>query len=425
MKLWSGQTGVAQAVLIAGLLIAVAFWSFVLTNLRPGLDQVFQGRWSRTGPIAVIARAFAGRHRQRRAEDMDADDRLEEIETMLGQAAEALPRPQVTGRPYTGDAENELQAIEDALAGTALLPVEEAAAALPEISARLSALAALLAGTETDTSLGRFTVLVTTATELVEQRLREVRTRRALIQQRLFLLYPDEPVDVVPTRIGNILLAAEQHPRIRYGLDPVVIWSRLQPLLPDAFAAGLKDAKASVDLMLTLATYLLVAGLPMAIWTAVHASLSGRPLLWTACAAVLIGACGLLRLRHRIIAATATTALLAIALVLICEPLTDAAGVESIVRRTAMAIAIVVGITTLSVGAYAGACEAALTYADQLRSAFDLHRRLVIQAMGLQAPESLHAERELWHEIGLFLYRGDLPLSPAYRYRPEGQQPQT
>jgi hypothetical protein len=47
--------------------------------------------------------------------------------------------------------------------------------------------------------------------------------------------YPHERhlSDVLPTRLGNILLAAERYSLDHYGLDSIIFWPRLFPLLPD------------------------------------------------------------------------------------------------------------------------------------------------------------------------------------------------
>ncbi len=411
----------SQILLIAVFVVAVAFWSFVLANVRPTLDQLLQGRWSDSGPIGVLARRCAGRHRRARTALVQTDDRLEELEAAFVQAAEALPRKNKQEKPFAGEADVEIKNVSEALAEAARMPVEKAAGVLPGICARVAALAAPLAAPGTPpTRTRRFAELAAAAERLLEQRLQDVRASRGVVQQRLFLLYPDEPVDVVPTRIGNIMAAAEQHPRIRYGLDPVVIWSRLQPLLPEAFAEALKDAKASVDLMLTLAAYLLLAGLPITVFAAAHASLDqGRPLAFAALAGALIGTAMLYR-AHRTVGLVGGIILLAVPVTLFSATPT---GLGAVGLRVGVAASIGAGIIALSYGAYACACEASLSYAEQLRSAFDLHRRLVIEAMGLEAPDSLSSERELWLDIGVFLYRGDPPVSPAYRYRTEPSAP--
>ncbi|MFI6290805.1 hypothetical protein ACIBEJ_04430 [Nonomuraea sp. NPDC050790] len=420
VRLWAGLPGVVQALLVAGFLVVVALGSFALVNLRPVADQVFQGRWGESAPLAALARRRTARHRAARARDLRSDERLELLEAALLQAVESLPRP---GRPvaaFGGDVVAELGAVERAWGEAASVTCERAAAVLPDLSARLAALAATGAA-ELDGR--RFARLVATATRLTERFLQDVRSRRAVVQQRLFVLYPDDPVDVAPTAIGNILLAAEQHPRLRYGLDPVVIWSRLQPLLPDAFATALKDAKASLDLMLTLTAYLVVAGVPVAVLAAAGA---GPGVLgWSCLAAAFVVILALVRLRRPLVVAALAAAVLAVPVALLSLPAplpvppvapTLPEAVAPILRLGA-GVVLAAAVLVLAWAVHAGAREAALAFSDQLKSAFDLHRRLVLHELGLEPPADLAAERALWLDVCQFLYRGDLPVSGEFRYR--------
>lgn len=77
--------------------------------------------------------------------------------------------------------------------------------------------------------------------------------------------FPPEtrPEEIMSTRVGNVLKAAEMYPRLRYGLDPVIVWPRLYPLLPPPFVTTIGAAKADLELHVvvsTLATALGVAG---------------------------------------------------------------------------------------------------------------------------------------------------------------------
>lgn len=55
------------------------------------------------------------------------------------------------------------------------------------------------------------------------------------------------PNQLMPTRLGNILRAAEQRPLEKYGLDGIVCWSRLWLLLPDAVKKDLQEARADLN----------------------------------------------------------------------------------------------------------------------------------------------------------------------------------
>ncbi|WP_030939959.1 hypothetical protein [Streptomyces sp. NRRL S-646] len=410
---WGGLPGTVQAVAIAGFLVAVALWSFALANLRPLLDQLFQGRWGNSVSAAALVRRRTARLRTERTCDSTEDERLERIEAALLTAAESLPRPGGPVRPFPGDPTAELSDAETAWSSAAPLSADAAADVLPGLSIRLADLAGSGDPVLDDP---RFPRLVAFATELTERRLQDVRSRRASVQQRLFVLYPADPVEVAPTRIGNILLAAEQHPRLRYGLDPVVVWSRLQPLLPDAFAASLKDAKAALDLMLTLTVYLPAVGAPIALLAAVNARLDGNALAWATFIAALLTGAALPRLGRPRPAAAVSVLVLAIP-ALLASLTGPPTGLASSLLRTAVAVTLLAGLAGLTSIVHAGAREAALAFSDQLKSAFDLHRRRVLQEFGLAFPADLAAERALWLDLCQFLYRGDQPVSAAFRYR--------
>jgi len=49
--------------------------------------------------------------------------------------------------------------------------------------------------------------------------------------------------EVLPTQLGNILLAGEYYAYDRYGIDTIYFWPRLYPLLPEAFQ---RDHEASI-----------------------------------------------------------------------------------------------------------------------------------------------------------------------------------
>ncbi|XZF60813.1 MAG: hypothetical protein ACSI46_17150 [Gloeotrichia echinulata DVL01] len=53
--------------------------------------------------------------------------------------------------------------------------------------------------------------------------------------------------ELMPTRLGNILHAAEQRPLEKYGLDAIICWSRLWFLLPDGVKTDLQTARADLN----------------------------------------------------------------------------------------------------------------------------------------------------------------------------------
>lgn len=60
-------------------------------------------------------------------------------------------------------------------------------------------------------------------------------------------LYPAKFDNLMPTKIGNILRAAEQYPHDHYGLESITVWPRLWVLLPDTMKLELAVARQNLD----------------------------------------------------------------------------------------------------------------------------------------------------------------------------------
>jgi hypothetical protein len=155
----------------------------------------------------------------------------------------------------------------------------------------------------------------------------------------------------LPTALGNRLRAAELYPLERYGIDSVVIWPRLYPLLPDAAAGGLATARATLDATVMITVLSALFGTAWPIGLAVqggHLRLAGLVLLlgWV-----------------------------------------------------------------VAWAAHRAALQAASAFGDQVKVAVDLHRRELLRHLEIGVPGDLSAERRVWDDLTQFYLRNLPPES--------------
>ena len=152
------------------------------------------------------------------------------------------------------------------------------------------------------------------------------------------------PTTMLPTRFGNVIRAAEQEAR-RYGMDAATVWPRLYVTLPETFTAHFGAAAGVVDLAVTISAL----GVVFAAAGGVFAIVA---LPWYAAVSCAAG-----------------------------------------------------GLLTGWIG-YRAAVHAAIGYGELVRAAFDVHRWLLLDAMGLARPTSFSAEHEQWRQLHQLWQRG-------------------
>jgi hypothetical protein len=181
------------------------------------------------------------------------------------------------------------------------------------------------------------------------------RAREAEVHARRFFHYPHRREALLPTRLGNILRAAERYPNDVYGLDGVFWWPRLFPLLPENVQAMVNDAYTGM-----LAALNLLAG---------ELLLMGMILGFSA--------------RHDLRAALL--------------PL--------------------LGLLLLARLAWASALGAAQELGEAVRVAYDEYRFLILETLRIPLPLSPEEERALWPRLTAWLYSYDRRASAALHYR--------
>jgi hypothetical protein len=162
--------------------------------------------------------------------------------------------------------------------------------------------------------------------------------------------YPGSPELIRPTALGNALAAAESTAGAAYGLDAVVVWPRLYPLLAEPLRVVVDDLRDGLD------------------------------------AAARLAATGLL------------TAVLTVALLL------PHSGAWTLLALVPLGVAVL---------AYRGAVEAAVAYGRALHVAFDLHRFDLLKALRLPPPKNTDAEQALNRQLSDFFRQG-VPVTSVY-----------
>ena len=163
-------------------------------------------------------------------------------------------------------------------------------------------------------------------------------------------LYPEDTVDLLPTRLGNVLRAAERRAGQHYGFtSPVEILPRIYPYISATLSETMSDARDELDISCRMCAVLWV----LAMLSAVVFAADGA------------------------VAATGG-ALLVIP-----------------------AVAVLIGIMS-----YRAAVRSAEDYGRFLYYVFDLHRRDLIRALGYVPPRSPEAEFRLIQEITAWLVEG-------------------
>lgn len=149
---------------------------------------------------------------------------------------------------------------------------------------------------------------------------------------------------VLPTTFGNILLSAERYPEERYGIDPILFWTRLYPFLPERFQRDYEEFVKDYEFPIIVSFQAAVAGMITA---------------------------GATLLTH---------------------------------QHPFFFLACLLGCSAVSYGAYALSLQSAEELAEQQRTAFDLYRDRLLEAW--PTPPDIDDEREAFTFIQRFVVMG-------------------
>jgi hypothetical protein len=166
--------------------------------------------------------------------------------------------------------------------------------------------------------------------------------RQALVGEQLFL-YPVSEWRILPTRLGNVIAAAEDYPAQLFGIDAVLLWPYLVPTLVETgYSKFIEREKAIFDLLLNSMVLVAVLGLEIGYLDAFLTGFTWRLPLELA----LIGG----------------------------------------------GVGVLYYLTT----------HGAMGWGSTIRAAFILYRHKLREALGLVKPDSYDEERKLWKRISDF-----------------------
>jgi hypothetical protein len=175
--------------------------------------------------------------------------------------------------------------------------------------------------------------------------------------------FPPDRESVLPTRFGNILCASEMYGGIKYGLDSVPLWGRLAHVIPP-------DGMEKIDHANNQCLFLLNGALLASVYTLICllVSIFGLFELW------IYGSQSLPQIKFNTILIYLTLGVLSGAIAWLF---------------------------------YIASLYNVSQYGNMIRTAYDLYRFNLIEALHLNLPKTLKEERQLWRRINYFVVGND------------------
>jgi hypothetical protein len=179
---------------------------------------------------------------------------------------------------------------------------------------------------------------------------------------RLASFYPDREDLVLPTKFGNILRAFEVYPRVVYGVESTIGWTRLHGAIPREYRELINDEKSQVDFWVN-------------VW-------------FTGCFSLILYAA-------------------------------LAAYERSLPSPWIAAVALVVAYSATQ-----GACQVAYGWGVMVISSFDLFREDLAAKLGLKLPRTIDKERDMWQTASqVWVFRSVKAAQKLDAYRAAAASP--
>ncbi|MFC6981903.1 hypothetical protein [Streptomyces cirratus] len=420
---WQAAGTVAQGLALAAFFVWSGLWAFLTAAMSNRSIRFLEGYGPRRGLAAAVRGRLRARHVDAVNVLVDADTGLEARQRVLREAGLVL-MPQSTAQdgvdapPAGGPAGTQQAHGTDQEPGTAeemerLLRRCESAGDLSDedlrdLPGRLQAWwnwsvarPAVPGGTDRAELRRRLDPVVRVLAERIARAERAVETERAELLARLST-YPADRSEVMPTALGNVVRASEGYGAERYGMDTVLAWPRLCPLLPDVVVKAEAQARTVLDLLLNVCLSVVLFGLPLSVAVACGGVI---PLPWWVPLVPLFCAVA--------IRSWPAVLLSAAAFVPAAPGLPDGwfhdwssgpVGAGFHTGLTGLAVVVLLATAT-----YRAAVESAVTWGEQLKAAVDLYRCRLLDELNVRRPADPEQERLVWGEVTGFLHRGYAP----------------
>lgn len=178
------------------------------------------------------------------------------------------------------------------------------------------------------------------------------------------LSYPEDPNDILPTRFGNTLKAAENYPGERFGLDGVLFWPRLVHVIPSEYKMGIDAVRNELSFLVN-----------MSILSFLFAGLSLVAIFYTmGTANVGVGGA--------------------------------ASFINFAFQITPYFVAMMGGIV-VSVFFYNASLFSVGSFGMVIRASFDLFRFELLKKMGLERPKNTAEEFDTWYQLNDLIALGN------------------
>ena len=225
----------------------------------------------------------------------------------------------------------------------------------------------------------------------VDERIKQLKNRRDALAAEYDLRYPPNEDIILPTRLGNILRAAESYPQLRYRIDSVPLWPRMVYAIDEKYMAHVDTANDQCSFLLNSS---LLSG--------IFACFSFMAVIYQLFLLYILFY-GIFDLSNFSV---------------IAEPM-------SFITNILLYLAL--GLLSLMIAwfFYTASLFNVSKYGNMIRSSYDLFRFNLIEKLHLKLPPTFEKEKELWEQISEFVTIGELYGTHYFDYPSHGPDEET